>query len=240
MMACPLTLASILDRAQRWFGAVEIVAGTERATYAGLAVRARALAAGLAASGLAPGDRVATLLWNDLPHLAAYFGVPLAGGIVHPLNLRQHPQQWAAILRQAGDRFALVDERLLDRWRELPASALPERVFVVPRDDERLLAAGPAASLPVLAEESGAAMGYTSGTTGEPKGVVYSHRALCLHALAIALPDALNLRQRDCILSLVPMFHANAWGTRHAGALIGCKHVLAGAHWDAESALDLL
>ncbi|HWG37168.1 MAG TPA: AMP-binding protein [Terriglobales bacterium] len=236
MMKYPLTLAAILARAERWFPNVEIVSAGRRSTCAELARRARALACALRAAGLQPGDLVATFLWNDLAHLEAYFGVPLAGGVVHPLNLRQHPRQWAEILKQAGDRFALADETILDRCRDL----LPKHVIVVPGDYEKFLAGAPECDLPALEENDGAAMGYTSGTTGEPKGVVYSHRALCLHALAIALPDSLNLRQHDCILSLVPMFHANAWGAPHAAALIGCKQVLAGARFDAESAVELL
>jgi len=236
MMPYALTLAAILERAERWFPNVELASRERRSNYAGFAARARRLAWALHAAGLQPGDRVATLLWNDLNHLEAYFGVPLAGGVVHPLNLRQHPRQWTEILRQAADRFALVDERLLDRCRGL----LPEHGIVVPGGYEELIAQATPHDLPALKEEDGAAMGYTSGTTGEPKGVLYTHRALCLHALAISLPDALNLRQQDCILSLVPMFHANAWGTPHAGALIGCKQVFVGARFDAESALDML
>ncbi|TAN24475.1 MAG: fatty acid--CoA ligase [Acidobacteria bacterium] len=232
MMAYPLTVAAILRRARDWFGGTEIVWCDGRSTYAELDRRARALAGKLLALGLQPGERVATLLWNDATHLEAYFGVPLAGGIVHALNLRQHPSQWERILRQAGDRFAIVSDDLLDRWNEVTPEARPQRILAWPDAYD-----GP---LPDLAETDGAAMGYTSGTTGEPKGVIYSHRALALHALATALPDALDLHATDCVLPLVPMFHANAWGLPYTAALIGCKQVLAGSHFDAASVLDLL
>ncbi|MGH9465855.1 MAG: AMP-binding protein [Terriglobales bacterium] len=232
MMPFPLTVAAILRRACDWFPATEVVTREARTTYRDLDARARALAGHLLALGLQPGERVATLLWNDMAHLEAYFGVPLAGGIVHPFNLRQHPAQWERILRQADDRFAIVADDLLERWQQVPADARPQRVAAWPDAYE-----GP---LPEPTESDGAAMGYTSGTTGEPKGVIYSHRALCLHALTIALPDALDLHHSDCVLPLVPMFHANAWGLPHAAALVGCKQVLAGDRFDAEAVLDLL
>ncbi|MGH9478940.1 MAG: AMP-binding protein [Terriglobales bacterium] len=240
MMTYPLTLAALLRRAERWFPSVELACGAERTCYAELAARARRLARALLASGLEPGDRVATLLWNDLTHWEAYFGVPLAGGIVHPINLRLHTRQWARILRQSGDRFAIIESSLLPRWEELDPDLRPPVVIVAPEAYEAWLDAAPELPLPELEENDGAAMGYTSGTTGEPKGVVYSHRALVLHALTLGLPDALNLRQRDCILPLVPMFHANAWGAPHAAAIVGCKQVLAGSSFDAETVLATL
>ncbi|MGH8542010.1 MAG: AMP-binding protein [Stenotrophobium sp.] len=232
MMPFPLTVAAMLRRVRDWFGRTEVVAPGCRGTYAGLERRARALAGHLLALGLKPGERVATLLWNDMPHLEAYFGVPLAGGVVHALNLRQHPAQWERILRQAGDRFVIVAGDLVERWEQVPAAARPQRIEAWPGSYD-----GP---LPELAETDGAAMGYTSGTTGEPKGVIYSHRALALHALATALPDALDLHYTDCVLPLVPMFHASAWGLPYTAALIGCKQVLAGNRFDAEGVLDLL
>ncbi len=241
MMSYPLTVGAMLERAARWFPRVEVVERGRRSNYAELAGRARRLAAALVARGLAPGDRVATLLWNQLPHLEAYFGVPLAGGVVHPLNLRLHPHQLARILNHAGDRFVIVDESLAPLWQQIAPAVQVKQVIHYPGDYEALLAGvDPEAPLPELAEDDGAGMGYTSGTTGEPKGVVYSHRALALHALATALPDALDYRQRDCVMPLVPMFHANAWGQPYTAALIGCKQVLAGGRFDAASVLELL
>lgn len=239
-MSFPLTLTAILARAERWFPAVELVERGRRSNYAELGRRARQLAAALLAAGLKPGDRVATLLWNQLPHLEAYFGVPLAGGIVHPLNLRLHPTQLARIVNHAGDRFVIVDASLAPLWSQIAPAVAVETVVHCPDDYEVLLASAPQAVFPTLAEKDPAAMGYTSGTTGEPKGVTYSHRAIALHALAIALPDALDYRQRDCVLPLVAMFHASAWGAPYAAAMIGCKQVLAGSLFDPESVLDLL
>ncbi|MGH9482771.1 MAG: AMP-binding protein, partial [Terriglobales bacterium] len=240
MMEYPLTLAAILERAERWFAQVELVERGRRSSYGELGRRARALAGALLAAGLEPGDRVATLLWNQLPHLEALFAVPLAGGIVHPLNLRLHPRQLTAILRAAGDRFAIVDESVLGLWRQLGCELPAERVWVAPEGYEARLGAAPAATLPALAEADGAAMAFTSGTTGEPKGVVYSHRALALHSLATALPDALDYRQRDCVMALVPFYHANAWGAPYTATLVGCKQVFVGARFDPESVLELL
>ncbi len=232
-----LTLTAMLERAERWFPEVELVERGRRSNYRELGRRARALARALVAAGLQPGGRVALALWNRIAHLEAWFGVALAGGVAHPLNLRLHPRQWAAILAQAQDRFAIVEAGLLDAWRRADA---PARLFTYPDEFEALLAAAPGRDLPALGEDDGAAMGYTSGTTGEPKGVIYSHRALALHALTIALPDANNFRQRDCVLPLVPMFHANAWGWPHAATLLGARQVFAGERFDAEAVLDLL
>ncbi|MGH9520375.1 MAG: AMP-binding protein, partial [Terriglobales bacterium] len=240
MMQFPLTLDAVLRRAATLFPNVALVEGETRTTYASFCERAARLARGLRAVGLQPGEPVATLLWNRMPHLEAYFAVPLAGGVVHPLNLRLHPAQLAQIVRHAGDRFILLEGGRSDLWREIAPHAGAVRVLHCPDDWNTLADTGGQAALPSLGEEDGAAMGYTSGTTGEPKGVVYSHRALILHALATALPDAMNLRASDCAMPLVPMFHANAWGIPYTAALMGCKQVLCGAQFGAEAALDLL
>lgn len=198
------------------------------------------LAAALQAAGLRPGDAVATLLWNQATHWEAYFGVPLAGGIVHPLNLRLHPRQLARIVQDASDRMAIVDESLLETWQAIGRDDLA--VITAPGEYERRLAAAGPVGTETLdgSEDAGAAMGYTSGTTGMPKGVIYSHRALVLHALTIALPDAMGLRESDCVLPLVPMFHANAWGIPHTATLVGCKQVLMSGPFDAVRVLDAM
>ncbi|HXR98871.1 MAG TPA: AMP-binding protein [Terriglobales bacterium] len=232
MMDFPLTLAAVLRRAETWFGQVEVVSGAGRSSWAEVARHARGVAAALAEAGVEAGDRVATLRWNNIEHLAAYFGVPLAGAVVHPLNLRLHADELIRIMNIAADRFVLVDDALLPLWEQLRPYVAARRLDLSIRTAQF--------QEPAIAENDGAGMAFTSGTTGEPKGVIYSHRAIALHALATALPDAMNLRERDCVFPLVPMFHANAWGVPYTAAMVGCKLVLGGACFDAESALDWL
>jgi acyl-CoA synthetase (AMP-forming)/AMP-acid ligase II len=254
MMDFQLTLGPILERAVTLYPRVEIVSrrpdrSIERRTYAEVAARARTLARALIGAGLRRGERVATLMWNHGVHLEAYFGIPLAGGVLHTLNLRLPPQQLGFIARHAADRFVIVDEILLPVLEKFIAEAPFERVFVHracqtspdPYEDyEGLLKTGPGGgALPELDESEAAAMCYTSGTTGDPKGVVYSHRALVLHSMALAMADSLAVSQNDAAMPVVPMFHANAWGFPFVATMVGAKQVLPGPHVDAESLLDL-
>jgi fatty-acyl-CoA synthase len=254
MMDFQLTLAPMLDRAAKLYPSVEIVSrmpdrSLHRCTYSDLATRAHRLARALIAAGLQPGERVATLMWNHSVHLEAYFGIPLAGGVVHTLNLRLPPNQLGFIARHGGDRFLIVDEVLLPLLQSFSADAPFERVFVHRTcrtssdhfdDYERLLAAAPdECPLPHLREYDAAAMCYTSGTTGDPKGVVYSHRALVLHSLALAMADCFAISHQDTVLAVVPMFHVNAWGFPYVSTLVGATQVLPGPCLDAESLLDL-
>ena len=254
MMDFQLTLGPILERAVTLYPRVEIVSrrpdrSIERRTYAEVAARARTLARALIGAGLRRGERVATLMWNHGVHLEAYFGIPLAGGVLHTLNLRLPPQQLGFIARHAADRFVIVDEILLPVLEKFIAEAPFERVFVHracqtspdPYEDyEGLLKTAPGGgALPELDESEAAAMCYTSGTTGDPKGVVYSHRALVLHSMALAMADSLAVSQNDAAMPVVPMFHANAWGFPFVATMVGAKQVLPGPHVDAESLLDL-
>lgn len=255
MMDFPLTLPHILERAGSLFGDVEIVSrkpdkGLHRYRYADMRRRAHALAAALQKAGLRKGDRVASLMWNNAAHLEAYFGVPCAGGILLTLNLRLHPDDLAFIVNHAKPRFLIVDDVLLPTLAKFRARISPERVLAVRWNGEALpggvedydaflSSAPPEFSYPALDENDGAGMCYTSGTTGKPKGVIYSHRALVLHSLSISLPDSLHFSHRECVMPVVPMFHANAWGEPHACAMVGAKQVLPGPHLDAESLLDL-
>ena len=254
MMDFQLTLAPMLERAAKLYPKVEIVSrmpdrSLHRCTYSDLAARARGLARALMAAGLQRGERVATLMCNHSVHLEAYFGVPLAGGVIHTLNLRLPPNQLGFIARHAGDRFLIVDEGLLPLLQTFISDAPFERVFVHRtcqsssdhyEDYETLLATAPAdCVLPQLNEYDPAATCYTSGTTGDPKGVVYSHRALALHSLMLALADCFAISHHDSVLPVVPMFHANAWGFPYAATMVGAKQVLPGPHVDAESLLDL-
>jgi len=256
MMQYPLTLTPILERAATLFGSVEIVArlpdkSLRRSTYADIYRRARALAAALSHAGMGRGDRVATLMWNHGWHLEAYFGVPAAGGVLHTLNLRLHPDELTYIVNHAGDRILIVDDVLLPVYEKFREKVRFERVIVAPttgrpvppgfEDYEEFLSQGDAGfQFPQLEENEAAAMCYTSGTTGVPKGVVYSHRALVLHSFCAAIPDCIDLSQADCVLPIVPMFHANAWGIPYAAAMLGVKQVLPGPHLDAASVLELL
>lgn len=255
MMDYPLTLQAILERIPRFYGGVEIVSrlpdsSLHRYTYADFYRRAKALAQALQLAGLRPGDRVATLCWNHYAHMEAYFGVPAGGGVVHTLNLRLHPQELAFIVNHAQDRFLIVDDVLLPLFEQFREKVKLDRVFVVrhmkdplppaTEDYEELLQrASGDFEFPRAEETDAAAMCFTSGTTGNSKGVLYSHRALVLHALAFALPDAFCVSQHDVAMALAPMFHANAHGLPHVAIMLGCKLVLPGRQLDPQSILDL-
>jgi fatty-acyl-CoA synthase len=249
-----LTLAPMLERAGSLYPKVEVVSrmpdrSVHRCTYSDVVARARTLARALLAAGLQRGERVATLMWNHHVHLEAYFGIPLAGGVIHTLNLRLPPGQLAFIARHAGDRFLIVDEVLVPVLQTFIRDAPFERIFVHRTchisadkydDYETLLKSTPDnGDLPQLSEYDPAAMCYTSGTTGDPKGVVYSHRALVLHSMALAMADSLAFSHNDSALPVVPMFHANAWGFPYVATMVGAKQVLPGPHVDAESLLEL-
>ncbi len=256
MMDFPLTLSAILRRAETLYPHKPIVSRRAdktiaRTTYGDVARRARQLAAALHRHGISRGDRVATLAWNHSRHLEAYFGVPLCGAVLHTLNLRLHPNDLAYITKHAEDSVVLVDATLLpllERFR----TAIPDATIVVMGDGqpvpEGMLdyeaflaeAAGHPFVEPPLDERDAAALCYTSGTTGRPKGVLYSHRALVLHTVVSAMGDAMSLRERDVILPVVPMFHANAWGLPFTATMLGATQVFPGPHLDPVSLLDLM
>jgi len=256
MMQFPLTLRPLLERAATLFPKVEVVSSRpdnsiHRSSYGEVSRRARSLAAVLQTAGLQRGDRVASLMWNHHAHLEAYFGVPCAGGVLHTLNLRLHPDELAYIINHAQDRFLIVDDVLLHIFEDVKRKVNFERVFVVPfsgktvpaglENYETLLAENRNSPVfPDLDENDAAAMCYTSGTTGKPKGVVYSHRAIALHSYSISLPDNFSLSRFDCILPAMSMFHANAWGLPHAAVMNGSKLVLPGPNLQPEKLLDLL
>ncbi|MGH9670104.1 MAG: long-chain fatty acid--CoA ligase [Terriglobales bacterium] len=256
MMDYPLTLLPMLERAGKLFPQVEIVSrlpdrSLHRCTYADFHRRARRLAEALQKAGLKPGERVATLMWNHFIHLECYFGIPAAGGVAHTLNLRLHPSELAYIVNHAEDRFLIVDDVLLPLFESFRDQVKLERMLVAPMGakpitapyenyEDFIASASGDFSYPALDENDAAAMCYTSGTTGKPKGVVYSHRALALHSFAFALPDAMAISQQDSILVAQPMFHANAWGVPFSAILCGSKLVFPGPYLDAESLIELL
>ena len=256
MMNFPLTLPTILERSGKIFPRVEIVSrkpdnSIVRTCYGDFYRRARRLGAALSKLGLEPGDRVASMMWNHASHLEAFFGVPCAGGILHPLNLRLHPHEIAAIAKHAGDRFLLVDDVLYPIYEQFREDASFERVIVVPYGfntvaegflnyEELLAASRDDFRYPAIDENDGAAMCFTSGTTGFSKGVIYSHRALVLHSFCCGLVEVLGLSEADTVLPVAPMFHANAWGIPFAATMLGARLVLPGPHVDPESILGLL
>jgi fatty-acyl-CoA synthase len=203
--------------------------------------RARKLARALVGAGIRRGDRVATLMWNHSSHLEVYFGVPLSGGVLHTLNLRLHPDEIAYIANDANDQLLIVDDVLVPLYEKIVASGAKFRkVIVVGRDYDAFVAGAPDVALPQLAESDALGTCYTSGTTGKPKGVIYSHRSTILHSIVAALPDALGLSRSDTLLPVVPMFHVNAWGLPYAAAMLGVKLVCPGPHLDPASLLELL
>jgi acyl-CoA synthetase (AMP-forming)/AMP-acid ligase II len=256
MMRTPLNLSHFLERAGRLFGRQEIVSrmpdkSLHRYTYADFYRRARLLAEALTRAGLQSGDRVATLMWNHYAHFETYFGVIAAGGVLHTLNLRLAPDDIAYIANHAGDRFLVVDDVLLPLLEKFRDQVDFERVIVVPLTGETvadgtddyesfLETATGDFDYPDLDENDPCAMCYTSGTTGRPKGVVYSHRSQVLHSLVQAMPDALDISGHDVLCPVVPMFHANAWGVPYTAAMLGVKLVFPGPHLHPEDLLPLL
>ena len=250
----PLTIRTLLERAERLFPGVRVatrspdksVRGT---TYAEVTQRARRLAGAIREAGIAPGERVATLMWNQSTHLEAYLGVPAAGAVLHTLNLRLPPEHLAYVINHARDRWILVDDVLLPVLARVRERIHPERVLVVPfsgakvpegsEDYETFLSGhAPARELPQLDERSAAGLCYTSGTTGRLKGVLYSHRSVVLHSFSEAV--GIGLGQADSVLVVVPMFHVNAWGLPFTLTMLGARQVLPGPHLDPESLLDLI
>lgn len=249
----PLSLTALVERAQLFTDADVVMRRPDgrivRSTLSECARRARHLATALAGLGVTRGDRVATLLWNQTEHLELYFAVPTMGAVLHTLNPRLHPDELAFIADDAGDSVLVVDESLLDVASSIIAAHSFDHVIVITSDEtvpdgtityESCIATAEPMIWPALEERSAAVMCYTSGTTGRPKGVVYSHRALVLHSMAAALPDVLGISMQDTVLPVVPMFHANAWGLPYAAALVGASIVLPGPLLDPANILDLL
>src|SRR4051812_9831562 len=239
MMDRPLLIRDIAERAERLFSGREIVSrthdGVERSTYGEVVNRARRIASSLERLGVGPGDRVATFGWNSRRHLELYLAVPSMGAVLHTLNIRLFEDDLHYIVSHAEDRVIFLDASLAGQMPSfdgvahevLMPDAPAEREGALNYED--LVAGGdPGFAFPDLDENRAAAMCYTSGTTGRPKGVVYSHRSTVLHSLAGLTADALGLRSTDSVMPIVPMFHANAWGLPYAAALTGARQVFPG------------
>ncbi|MDA8416361.1 MAG: long-chain fatty acid--CoA ligase [Betaproteobacteria bacterium] len=259
MMAQPLLISALLRHAARWHGETEIISrtrmGCTRLDWRRVERRARCLGEALLQLGVHSGDRVATLGWNHHRHLEAYFAIPGIGAICHTLNPRLNLEQLAFIIREAKDVGLLVDTDCLPLVASLQGLGI-EFSWVIVMDEqggedeqekpgfynyETLLAAQPATLVwPEISEECAAGLCFTSGTTGDPKGVLYSHRSIVLHAMSVALPDGLGFSACTVALPVVPLFHANAWGFPHAAALVGAKLVLPGPWLDGASLYALL
>ena len=252
-----LTLPTILRRAEALFGHKEIVTvlpnkNIHRYTYRDFAKRTKRLSAALHELGVSNGTRVATLSWNHYQHLEAYFAVPCMGAILHPLNLRLSPDDLGYIFNHAGDEIIIVDQVLLPLFEKFKSSITVSKVIVIPQTGEPIptrylnyedvVAGGIETKFePFEGDENTAAlMCYTSGTTGKPKGVLYSHRSIMLHAMAFILNcTGGSLAETDVVLPVVPMFHANAWGFPFSCTFVGATQVFPGPHLDAESLLKL-
>ncbi|SDC57436.1 fatty-acyl-CoA synthase [Melghirimyces thermohalophilus] len=259
MMNVPLLVSSMLERAERLFPEKEVVSNTDvgifRYNYAEMGRRARRLASALHQLGVRKGDRVGTLAWNQYRHLEAYFAIPGMGAVLHTVNIRLSPEHLVYVINHAGDKVLLVDQDLWPKVEAVRDRLQTVETFVVMTDQslpdtsverlysyEELLKKGePDFPFPRdLDENDPAGMCYTSATTGKPKGVVYTQRSIYLHSMALGLADVLALSEADTCLSVVPMFHVNAWGLPFAATWFGSKQVLPGPRMTPKAIAELI
>ncbi len=263
MMDVPLTVSSLLAHAARHFGHTEIVSrriegDIHRYTYRDCQQRAKQLAQALIALGVEPGERIGTLAWNGYRHLEAYYATTGFGAVCHTINPRLFPDQIAWIINDAQDVYVLFDTTFAPLVDCLAPRCPHVRGWIALADEAHLPKMQAALPVPILSyetliephdgafdwpriEESQASyLCYTSGTTGNPKGALYSHRSTVLHAFGASLPDAMAMSARDSVLPVVPMFHVNAWGIPHAAPLTGAKLVFPGKDLDGKSLFELM
>ena len=261
MQSQPLLISSLIEFAERHHGDAEIVSrrvegDIHRTTYSALAARARRVANALDALSLQFSDRVATLAWNGYRHMELYFGVSGSGRVLHTINPRLHPSQIAWIMNHAEDQVLCFDLSFLPLVQAVHDKCPTVKKWValcdahhLPHDsgipglvsyEDWIGAASDVYAWPQFDENTASSLCYTSGTTGDPKGVHYSHRSTTLHAYAAALPDVMGISSRDAVLPVVPMFHVNAWGIPYSAALTGCKLVFPGPAMDGKSIYELM
>jgi fatty-acyl-CoA synthase len=257
MSSFPLTLPHVFHRAERMYGDKRIVTATpeglERTTYADWAQRTRRLAGALDALEISADGRVATFAWNTARHLELYFAAPCSGRVLHTLNIRLFPDQLRYIVGHAEDEVIFADRSLMKQLAlHLDSFSSVRHIVVMDDDDgelpdddrivdyEELIAGAESATFADGDEQAAAAMCYTSGTTGNPKGVVYSHRSTVLHSLSAMLASTLAIDEHDVILPVVPMFHANAWGLGQAGVMAGADFVMPGPDLSPRAIADLI
>lgn len=260
MMKKPLVINSLIDHAEKYHGDTEIVSvettgGLIRTNWAKTALGARKLASALDKMGIAPGQRLATIAWNNFRHLEIYFGVSGSGRICHTINPRLFPEQLIYVINHAEDQVLFLDKTFLPIAAKLKEHLKTVRAVVLlgPRDEEssamvpdllfydELVATGDDDYVwPEIDEDAACSLCYTSGTTGHPKGVLYAHRSTLLHTMSACFPDSLNIAARDSVLPVVPMFHVNAWGVPYATAMVGSKLVLPGPGLDGDSLIGLI
>ncbi len=258
MMDYPLTLHHAFDRAVRLFSRKEVVTQTDgaphRYTYGDWGKRTIQLANALKSAGVEQGDRIATFAWNTYRHLELYFAIPCIGAVLHTLNIRLFADQLDYIINNAEDKIIFIDGDLVPLLEQLADGLKSVKLYVImgeaPNatgklqpsvDYETFIGDQPQTiEWPKFDENTAAAMCYTSGTTGNPKGVVYSHRSIFLHSMGVGLADGPGMCEQDVVLPVVPMFHANAWGFPHAAVMVGAKLVLPGRYMDPMRVAQLM
>ncbi|PGY11237.1 long-chain fatty acid--CoA ligase [Bacillus sp. AFS031507] len=260
MMQTALTMTQMMERAEKYFPKKKVVSrtasGIHTFTYKLIAERTRRLASSLVKLGVSKGERIGTLAWNHHRHLEAYFAIPCMGAVLHTINIRLSPQHISYIINHAEDKILLVDSDILPLLEKCASELKTVKAFIIMTDEkelpkttlspvyhyESLLSeADPTYQYPDdIDENDPAGMCYTSATTGNPKGVVYSHRGIFLHSMALGLADSAALSEKDIALPVVPMFHANAWGMPFAAVWFGTSLVLPGPYFTPKLIAELI
>lgn len=260
MMQTPLTMTQMINRAEKFFPKKEVVSrtasGIQRFTYRQIAERTRKLAEALQKLGVERGDKVGTLAWNHHRHLEAYFAIPCSGAVLHTINIRLSPQHIVFIINHAEDKVLLIDSDILPLIEAIKDKIPAVKAFVIMTDEpelpettlsnvyhyEKLLdeATGEYEYPDDLDENAPAGMCYTSATTGNPKGVVYSHRGIVLHSMALGMADSAAVSEKDIAMPVVPMFHVNAWGLPFAAVWFGTNLVMPGPYFTPKLLAELI